>query len=511
MTVAKVRLADLLIGLTTVADLGMGQPIGSAARTGHVALRVAMALGCRLETVSDVFYAGLLQHIGCTAYSHEASLLFADELSIKRASLETDFDRPAEVLFGYLPRIAREAPAGESLRTATNAVLRSRGLVAGYSRANCEVASVVAQRLGLPDGVRAGLLDMFERWDGRGLPRHARGENVSIVARIVTVAGCAALFDRIGGPAEAIDAVRRRSDRVLDPSVAAAFCDTAMDIHDEFAESGSDTVLDLEPLPRLVGDDGSLDTVLRAFGEAVDLKSPYLHGHSTGVADIAGRAARTLRLPASDIGDVVRAGHVHDLGRAAVPSRVWDQPGVLNRDAWSQVHLHAYHSEQILRRSPTLARIAALAGAHHERNDGSGYHRGTSRRGLPMPARLLAAADVWQALRSDRPHRPGLSSRNATAELTAMSRVGTLDGDAVASVLATVDGTAARIKTADGLTERQIDVLRLVCSGLSNKAIADRLRISPRTAERHVQDIYLRIGVSSRAAAAMYAMEHSLL
>lgn len=172
-----------------------------------------------------------------------------------------------------------------------------------------------------------------------------------------------------------------------------------MDIHDEFAESGSDTVLDLEPLPRLVGDDGSLDTVLRAFGEAVDLKSPYLHGHSTGVADIAGRAARTLRLPASDIGDVVRAGHVHDLGRAAVPSRVWDQPGVLNRDAWSQAHLHAYHSEHILRRSPTLARIAALAGAHHERNDGSGCHRGTSRRGLPMPARLLAAADVWQALR----------------------------------------------------------------------------------------------------------------
>lgn len=512
MADAPIRLAELLLGLTGVADLGMGQPVGAAARTCHAAVGIARVLGCDEQTTSDVFYAALLQHVGCTAYSHEASLLFGNELSIKRASLRTDFERPREVLLDYLPTIMREAPPGDRLRTAANALLRSGGLVAGYTAANCEVAAGVARRLELSAGVQGGLLDIFEWWNGKGLPKRLREDDISLVARIVNVAGCAALFNRLGGPTVGILAVRQRVGRQLDPQVASAFASIAPALLAELATSTSETVLDLEPRPIRIDDGPVLDNVLRTFGEAVDLKAPFLHGHSTGVAQLVKAGAACLRFGEVDTANAVRASYVHDLGRAAIPSAIWESPHDLSRDAWSQIQLHAYYSQQILQRSPPLAQVATLASLHHERLNGSGYHRELTTRQLPMPARLLAAADVYQALISPRPHRQALSPQRAAGELRAMSRAGQLDSDAVAGVLADADGARqARIQTSHRLTERQVEVLRLIAEGLSNKAIGDRLRISPRTAERHVQDVYLRIGVSSRAAAAMYAMEHGLL
>ena len=193
---SDIRLADLLVGLSAVADLGMGQPVGRRRAPALSRCRLARVVGCDERTVSDVYFAALLQHVGCTAYSHEATSLFADELSIKRASLATDFDRPREVVFSYLPTIVRDAPVGERLRTARGALLHGRRVTDGYSRANCEVASVVARRLGLSAAVQTGLLDIYESWNGNGRPNRRRGDAISAVARIVTVAGVAALFDR---------------------------------------------------------------------------------------------------------------------------------------------------------------------------------------------------------------------------------------------------------------------------------------------------------------------------
>jgi hypothetical protein len=218
-----VRLADLLVGLSGVADLGMGQPLGAAGDTCRAAVGLARAIGLDDATTAEVFHAALLQHIGCTAYSREASLLFGDEISIKRASLDTDFGKPTEVLLGYLPRIVREAPAGDRLHTATSALFRSRSLVAGYSLANCEVAASIARQLGLPAAAQDGLLDAFETWDGKGQPRGLAGEAIPIVSRVVNVAGCVALFARLGGIAAAQHAVRQRRRRLFDPAVVDAF------------------------------------------------------------------------------------------------------------------------------------------------------------------------------------------------------------------------------------------------------------------------------------------------
>jgi HD-GYP domain-containing protein (c-di-GMP phosphodiesterase class II) len=509
-----IRVAELLVGLSSVADLGMGQPVGSAARSCLVAVWLSRASGCHEDVVSDVLYAALLQHIGCTAYSHEASMLFADELSIKRASLETDFSSRREVVLGYLPTVVREAPARQRLRTGRSALLHSRSLTDGYSLANCEVASVVARRLGFPDGVQRGLLEIFEWWSGEGRPNRLRGEDISLVARIVNVAGVIALFDRLGGSEAARNAVQQRAGRSLDPAIVDVFRRGWKDALAPLdAIDPSDVLLGAEPRPVRMTSEAQVGEILRTFGEAVDLKAPFLHGHATEVARLTRAAAEVLRLAPAEVRDAEHAAYVHDLGRAAVPSSIWERAGSLGSDAWPQVRLHAYYSEHILARSTPLAALAPLAGMHHERLDGSGYHRSAHAAQIPMTARVLAAADAYQALTSERPHRRGNPPAKAVDELRTMAWARRLDPDAVdAVVVAAGGGRPARSHAGRaGLTERQIEVLALVANGLSNRAIAKRLTISPRTAEHHVQDVYARIGVSSRAAAAMYAMEHGLL
>ena len=193
---------------------------------------------------------------------------------------------------------------------------------------------------------------------------------------------------------------------------------------------------------------------------------------------------------------------------------IWEKPGPLTSVEWEQVRMHSYHSERILARSEALAPLARAAGMHHERLDGSGYYRGCRARELSPAVRILAAADAYHAMTQDRPHRAALGSDRAAAELQAEVRASRLDGDAVAAVLEA--GGARRPRRRDnlrpgGLSEREVEVTRLVAAGCSNPEIAAQLVISRRTAEHHVQHIYAKVGVSSRAALALFAHEHDLI
>jgi HD-GYP domain-containing protein (c-di-GMP phosphodiesterase class II) len=245
----------------------------------------------------------------------------------------------------------------------------------------------------------------------------------------------------------------------------------------------------------------------------VDLKTPLHHGHSTGVAELASAAGKHAGLGASEVAELYRAALVHDIGRAAVPNGIWARRGPLSWTDQERVRLHAYHSERVLARCGPLAALAPLAGMHHERLDGSGYHRQAAAASIPFAARILGAADSFQAMTQVRAHRPARSPSEAAELLRAEASAGRLDADAVRFVLDAAGHPAASVSRPrpGGLTERQVEVLKLVAQGLSNPQIAQRLVISRRTAEHHVQDVYARIGVSSRAAAALFAMEHDLL
>jgi HD-GYP domain-containing protein (c-di-GMP phosphodiesterase class II) len=231
------------------------------------------------------------------------------------------------------------------------------------------------------------------------------------------------------------------------------------------------------------------------------------------VAELAEGAARALGLPAAEAAAVRRAGLLHDLGRVGVSNRVWEKPGALTEGDWEQVRLHPYHSERILARAPALAPLARLAGMHHERQDGSGYHRQAAGPAVPLVARLLAAADAYQAMTQERPYRPALAPAAAAEQLSAEAGRGRLDGEAVRAVLEVAGHRPIRARSVwpAGLSDREVEVLRLIARGASYREVARDLAISPKTAEHHIEHIYNKLGVSTRAAATMFAMEHDLV
>jgi HD-GYP domain-containing protein (c-di-GMP phosphodiesterase class II) len=298
---------------------------------------------------------------------------------------------------------------------------------------------------------------------------------------------------------------------MLDPRLAVPFTAYALPWLAELDHTDPRTsMLEAEPWPPLTTSEGG--QVAELFGDLADLKSPYLLGHSRGVAALARAAAQGLGMPDDDVRELELAGHLHDVGRVAITNAVWDKAGRLTTDEWEQLRLHAYYSERILAGSDELARLVPLVGRHHERLDGSGYHHGSHAADLSMSARVLAVADLYQTKSEVRPHRAALPAEQVEQLLTDQVRGGRLDSDAVAAVLAAA-GHDVRVAPSlpAGLSHREAEILVLLARGLSNAQIASRLVISRRTAEHHVQHIYTKIGISSRAAAAIFALEHGLV
>jgi DNA-binding CsgD family transcriptional regulator len=502
------RLLGLLGGLSIATDMGTGAPLEESLRRCVLAARLARSAGCSDDDVRDVIYTSLLQHLGCTAYSHELAGIFGDDIASTRFAFLMDAADSRDVLRTFVPGVAQAT--GRSKSRLLAAMLTSgRQVDANGPVATCEVARNAALRLGLPEQVSDGLAHVTSMWNGTGYPA-VEDLDVPLATRIMHVSSVAVMFCLHGGKEVAVDQVVRRSGTFLDPDLVAVF---SADLLDDIADLDAyQQVLDAEPDPVRMVDDAGVERVANTFGDLVDLKSPWLHGHSAAVADLAADAATALGFEPAAVQSVRIAGHLHDLGRIGVSSRIWDKPGPLSATERAQVELHAYHTEQILSRVPALADIARWASQHHERCDGSGYHRGVTATQLTMPSRVLAAADAYRCVVEERPHRPAVLPDQAAARLNAQATAGRLDGDAVAAVLAAAgQHRGVRRARPGSLTERQVEVLRLLAAGLSNRDIAKRLVISRRTAEHHVQDVYAKIGASTRAGAALFAMEHGLL
>ncbi|HEU5240848.1 MAG TPA: HD domain-containing phosphohydrolase [Ornithinibacter sp.] len=504
------RLLGLLGGLSLVTDVGTGAPLEESLKRCVVAARLAKAVGCPPAQTSELLYTSLLQHLGCTAYAHEGADVWGDDIAVVRLAFLTNFADRTDVWRTWVPGLADATGTSRARVVATALTAGRKGEVAGPA-ATCEVARDASRWLGLPESVQDDLFHALTMWNGKGHPAVA-GDDIPLATRLMHVAATAALFTLHAGQAEAVAQVRRRSGTYLDPGLAEVFVDRADELVGDLAElDGYEEALASEPHPVVLVDEDRVEAVARTFGSLADLKSPWLQGHSAGVAELAAAAAAGLGL-ADQVRTVRVAGHLHDVGRVGVSSRIWDKPGPLSATERDQARLHPYYSERILARTPALADVARLVGQHHERCDGSGYHRGLAAGQLTMPSRVLAAADNYRALVEDRPHRPAIPATAAAGRLRAEARSGRLDADAVAAVLqASGLRTGARRTRPADLTERQVEVLRMVAAGLSNQQIARRLVISRRTAEHHVQDIYLKIGASTRAGAALFAMQHGLL
>jgi HD-GYP domain-containing protein (c-di-GMP phosphodiesterase class II) len=507
------RRTEIVGALSLASDLGMGHPSDLGLRTCVLAVRFARELGVAGEALRDVYDLSLLRFAGCTADSDVAARAFGDEIAARGFLAPADFGRPVDVV----GRVARNLRKGEGARQRVRAVataITHMSKLFGAAQAHCEVARRLAERLGFPPGVVRLLDQVFERWDGRGIPNGYRGDAVARSVRIVQLAHDAEIYFRLAGIEGATTMLQDRSGGAHEPRLVSAFCRSAEALFAGREErSAWDAVLDAEPAPTVRLNDDHLDAALGAVGDFADLKSLYTRGGSAAGAALAAGATRRLGFAESDVRAVRRAALLRDLGRAGVSASIWDKPGRLTDVDWEKVRLHPYFTERCLARSPTLSRLAAHGAAHHERLDGSGYHKSLPAPLLSPMARLVAAADAYVAMTSRRPHRDAMTPDKAAAELRRDAKAGRLADEAVEAVLAEAGHEARRAAAARpaGLTDREVEVLGLIATGLSMREAGRALGVSPKTVDHHIQHIYAKIGVSTRAGAALFAMEHGLV
>jgi HD-GYP domain-containing protein (c-di-GMP phosphodiesterase class II) len=509
---AQVRLAELVAALSLGIDLGFGQPMEHVLRQCLIAVRLAEGMGLDDEQRAVVYYTALLINVGCHSDAHEQAKWFGDDIALK------------SIKYDHEPRSLRMAATGMSFlgsghpplhrfRVGLEFALSGHREVDGMMVHHADIARTMAEQLSLPDEVLEAIGAAYERWDGRGWPGKLAGEQIPLASLIAQVAEFIEVANRMGGVEAAKQLARERRGGDFAPALAdlvEAEADVILSGLDVVGVWGA--VIDAEPALGVMLAAEHFDAALLAIASFVDLKSPYFLGHARAVSELAAAAGASFGLGETDVRLVRRAGLVHGLGRLGISNAILDKPGPLGAGEWERIRLQPYLTDRMLRQSVALAPMARIAVQHRERLDGSGYPRGLSGAGFSREARLLAAADAYQAMREPRPYRAERSAEEAAAELRADVNAGRHDVDAVAAVLRAAGHRVPRRREGPaGLTPREIEVLRLLARGLSNKVIAERLVISPKTVANHAEHIYAKINASTRAAAGLYAMQHGLL
>ena len=514
----QLRLSEFVATLALAQDNAFGQPLESQLRSCLLATSICEAAEFDEELRETVYWVALLRYVGCTGHAHEVATVFGDEIAIRAQTLVHDAANPTEVMRDVMAF----ATAGRSPEEQDQIVKMIQETAREWAVYNfssgCEVADMLLQRLDFGPDVREALRFTFERWNGNGYPNHAQGEEIPLAMRVVHLSHDMEAIGRLFSPEHAIEAARDRRDRTYDPALADLFVEHGREWFEQLGEIEPwDAVLALEPEPHRMLSGRQLDDALTVAADFIDLKSPYMGGHSRRCAELAADAGRMLGLDEEAVSTVRRAALVHDFGTTVVPNSIWDKPGPLTRTEFDRVELHPMLTEQMLRRSPALDVLNSVASAHHEKCDGSGYHKRVQADADALGACVLAATEIYVGLTTERADRLAFSPPDAAAELRRLESQGVLEPRASRAVLVAAGHGEPRAPSGKrpdnpgGLTRREVDVLRLAARGLTTRQIADRLYISPKTADHHIQHIYGKIGTSTRAAAALWAMQHAVV
>lgn len=507
-----VSLAELLAAFSLATDLGLGQPMEHLLRSWQVASRLGRLVGLPDEQQPMLFHVAMLSWVGCVADAPEVTASFGDDIAFRADSYDADLGGLSGMAF-FLGHAGRGQSLPIRLRAAAMLAVTGGTRVMRGIQGHCLVTSTLSDQLGLPIETSEAVRQFFARWDGQGVPRGVRGEQIALVVRLFHVADVAEVHHRRHGVAGAAEVARARSGSQFDPRLVEVFCDHAADLlPGDGVEYDAHELFAHEPgLAGRLGDD-DLDAALVALADFTDLRSTYRAGHSRSVADLAAGAARLLRLPPAEVRATYRAALLHDAGLHGVTSAILDKPTALTATEEERLRAASYFTERVLARPPALARLGAIAGLAHERMDGSGYHRGLSGQAIPLPGRILAAACALRELMEPRPHRSAHTLKEATSLVRAEITAGRLDQAAADAVLAAAGGgTRRRVAGPAGLTPREIEVLCLIAHGAAVGDVADRLGISRKTAGTHIEHIYAKTGASSRSTVTLFALRSGLL
>lgn len=429
-----VRLSEVLAALSHALDITEGQPRGHAERTCLIAMRIAQEIGLDAQARSALFHAALLKDAGCSSNAAKVAHLYgADDAEVKRDRKITDHLQAGQSIRHLVRATAPGAGPIAKAKGLKRLVAHGSSGSRALTELRCERGAMVARHVGLSVDAEQAIRDLDEHWDGRGYPHSLEGEQISLLGRILCLAQTAEVFWQDGGAAAAANVARERRGTWFDPALVDA-TSAFEDDHAFWATLEQPRVATLEPSDRLLHtDEAGLDRIASAFAGIVDAKTPYTARHSEGVAEIAVRLAASLGFDPQQQRELRRAGLLHDIGKLGVSNRILDKPGKLDDDEWRAVRHHPNWTLEILQRIPAFAALAEVAANHHEKLDGSGYGRGLSAPDLTLPARILAVADIAEALTADRPYR-GRLPLTTVLDIIGSEAPHALDGDVVAQL-----------------------------------------------------------------------------
>ncbi len=411
----EIALSGVIGALSYALDIAEGQPPGHAVRSCLIGMRLAAELDLSASDRSDLFYALLLKDAGCSANANRMAVLFAaDERAAKATSKLVDWTNPRAAFLWSLRTVA----PGTGLRRRIEVLkgIREDGEVTRkFMEARCERGAEIARMLFLSEQTATAIRSLDEHWDGRGMPDGLCGEEIPLAARILCLAQTIEVFHAAEGLKSARTMALRRRGRWFDPALVDAFLRFCGD-RDFWAALEAPDVSEWEPPDfALAGDDARLDRIAEAFARVIDAKSPFTARHSVRVAEIADGIAVALRFDDDGRRTLRRASLLHDIGKLAISSRILDKPDKLTDEEFRAIQTHPVHTLRILERAPCFSPLADLAANHHEKLDGSGYPRSLEACHLDLPMRVLAVADVYEALTADRPYRGPLPVEEALA------------------------------------------------------------------------------------------------
>ncbi len=518
MNEIAVRRADFMMVLAYATDLATGQSRDFALRSCVLAMRLAEAMGLDTPERRKVYHQAILRYIGCNADTHLLASAFGDEIALRQDLAVTDLGSHSElgnVFVRAFTRAFADLPPDQLKQAVEQGLAEAIQVSVPILSGHCEVAQRIGQRIGLDDEMRENLGQLYERWDGHGLPRGLKGTDVRLPVRMVTLAQDVIALNEARGFDAMIDAIEGRKGGAYEPELADVFLADAERLLDGIGGAvDREAILALEPEPHACLDEEACEEAYVAIADMIDMRMPFTFGHSRAVAKLAGAAGACMGLPEDDVRAIRWAAYTHDIGELAVPVSTWLKEAPFSTRETDAAHLHPYHGERALAAlGPDGQPVAALVLRHHECLDGSGYHRYARAPDLSPAARILAAAEAYQTATEARPHRAALGDEAAARRLRTLVAAGKLCPDATEAVL-TAAGQASRRTVSvrlDGITPREIEVLRLIAAGQTAKEAARLLNISPKTADNHIQNLYSKIGVSTRAGAALYALERGLV
>ena len=408
-----VRLSEVLSALSFVLDMVEGQPEGHVLRSCFIGMTIAERLQLSEEQSSALFYALLLKDAGCSSNASRVTTLFgADDFGVKKNFKTVNWSRVPQALRYVARTVSPDAAVWTRAQRFFAVGLEGPKAARELVQIRCERGAEISRQMGFPEETAAAIRNLDEHWNGAGHPDGLRGEEIPLLARICSLAQTVEVFYTEFGPARAEEIARARRKEWFEPALVDIFLAEARAgrLWESLGEPDlARSVSLMEPADRvLVATSEWLDLTAHAFARIIDAKSPFTYRHSEGVARTAAKMTEHMGLPASVVHDQTRAGLLHDIGKLAISNRILDKPGPLTDAEFAKVKQHPRLTYEVLTRVAPFQSIAEVAASHHEKLDGTGYHRGVTAKDLDLPSRILAVADIFDALSQERPYRPAM-------------------------------------------------------------------------------------------------------